>query len=64
MKERRRIERRNLAAESAHVARVRKGRIFNTDQRRIPDRRLNNITVEFISIDDFYLANSNTIYHS
>ncbi len=64
MKERRKIERRNFTAESANVSRFRKGKIFNADQRRIPDRRLNNITVEYISIDDFYLANTNTVYHS
>jgi len=64
MRERRRIERRNLAAESAPVGRVRMGKIFNADQRRIPDRRLNNISVEYISIDDFYLKSSNSAYHS
>ena len=40
------------------------GKIFNADQRRIPDRRLNNISVEYISIDDFYLKSSNSAYHS
>jgi hypothetical protein len=64
MKDRRTKERRNLKAEAAHVARVRKGRAFNADQRRLPDRRLNNIRVEFISIDDFYQASSNRLYHT
>ena len=64
MKDRRTKERRNLKPESAHVVRVRKGRAFNAEQRRTPDRRLNNIRVEFISIEDFYQINSNSVYHS
>lgn len=65
MKERRVAERRNLASISVHTTVGRRGQDFNADQRRIPDRRLNNIAVEFISIDDFlYLANTRNDYHS
>jgi hypothetical protein len=64
MKERRAKDRRNLTSKLAHTAESSKGRILNVDRRRAPDRRLNNIHVEFISIDDFYLKSSNSVYHS
>lgn len=64
MKERRATDRRNLTAKALHVVVSKRGQVMNADRRHIPDRRLNNIKVEFISIDDFYLENSQRAYHS
>ena len=54
MKERRKKERRNITLISPFTIVDRKGRSRAVDRRRIPDRRLNNINVEFIPLDDFY----------
>ncbi len=64
MKDRRAAERRRSVSNPVRVVVGKKGRVPNTDQRSIPDRRLNNIAVEFISIDDFYLTNIHNGYHS
>lgn len=54
MKERRRKERRDIRLVSPFVIVDRKGRSRSVDRRRIPDRRLNNILVEFIPLDIYY----------
>jgi len=57
MKERRRKERRDIRLVSPLLVVDRKGRSRSVDRRRIPDRRLNNIHVEFIPLDVFYNSN-------
>jgi hypothetical protein len=57
MKERRNKERREIKHVSLSVVIDRKGRSRSVDRRRIPDRRLNNIHVEFIPLDVFYNSN-------
>jgi hypothetical protein len=65
MKDRRTAERRSFISTSVRIDVGKKGRVPNADQRQIPDRRLNNIAVEFISIDDYYyLTNSHNTCHS
>lgn len=64
VKERRAVNRRDLISKEAYTVVGKKGQVFNADRRRIPDRRLNNIRVEFISIDDFYLSNGDSVYRS
>jgi hypothetical protein len=54
MKERREKERRDIKLVSPLVVVDMKGRSRSVDRRRIPDRRLNNIRVEFIPLDVFY----------
>jgi ribosomal protein S25 len=54
MKERRHKERRNIRLVSPFVIVDRKGRSRSVDRRRVPDRRLNNIRVEFIPLDIYY----------
>jgi len=54
MKERRNKERRDTKLVSPFVVVDMKGRSRSVDRRRIPDRRLNNIHVEFIPLDVFY----------
>jgi hypothetical protein len=54
MKERRRKERRDIRLVSPLLVVDRKGRSRSVDRRRIPDRRLNNIIVEFIPLDAYY----------
>jgi hypothetical protein len=54
MKERRQKERRNACPPSPLVVVDPKGRKRSLDRRRIPDRRLNNIVVEFIPLDVYY----------
>jgi hypothetical protein len=54
MKERRNKERRDIVLVSPFIVVDRKGRSRSVDRRRIPDRRLNNIQVEFIPLDIYY----------
>jgi hypothetical protein len=54
MKERRHKERRDIRLISPFVIVDRKGRSTTVDRRRVPDRRLNNIRVEFIPLDIYY----------
>ena len=54
MKERRHKERRDIRLVSPFVIVDRKGRSRSVDRRRIPDRRLNNIHVEFIPLNTYY----------
>lgn len=54
MKDRRKKERRNASLASPVVVMDPKGRKKTLDRRRIPDRRLNNIGVEFIPLDVYY----------
>jgi hypothetical protein len=54
MKERRHKERRDITLASPFVVIDMKGRSRSVDRRRIPDRRLNNIHVEFIPLDVYY----------
>ena len=54
MKERRDKERRGTKLALPLVVVDMKGRSRSVDRRRIPDRRLNNIHVEFIPLDVFY----------
>jgi hypothetical protein len=54
MKERREKERRDTKLASSLVVVDMKGRSRSVDRRRVPDRRLNNIHVEFIPLDVFY----------
>jgi len=54
MKERRNKERRDTKLVSPFVVVDMKGRSRSVDRRRVPDRRLNNIHVEFIPLDVFY----------
>jgi hypothetical protein len=54
MKERREKERRDTKLVSPFVFVDMKGRSRSADRRRLPDRRLNNIHVEFIPLDVFY----------
>jgi len=54
MKERRDKERRSTKRVLPFVVVDMKGRSRSVDRRRIPDRRLNNIHVEFIPLDVFY----------
>jgi hypothetical protein len=53
-KERREKERRNTKLLHSFVVVDMKGRSRSMNRRRIPDRRLNNINVEFIPLDVFY----------
>ena len=53
-KERREKERRNTKLLHSFVVVDMKGRSRSVDRRRVPDRRLNNIHVEFIPLDVFY----------
>lgn len=54
MKDRRQRERRNNEQESPLLMVDSKGRKKSVDRRRIPDRRLSNIVVEFIPLDTYY----------
>jgi hypothetical protein len=54
MKDRRQKERRKDGLASPLIAVDPKGRKKSVDRRRIPDRRLNNIAVEFIPLDIYY----------
>jgi hypothetical protein len=54
MKERRHQERRNLGRAQTFAALHTKVGRKPVDRRRIPDRRLNNIQVEFIPLDVYY----------
>lgn len=54
MRERRHKERRNIGLASSFIVEDRKGRKRSMDRRRVPDRRLNNIRVEFIPLDVYY----------
>ena len=54
MKERRNRERRDIKVLSPFVVVDMKGRSRSVDRRRMPDRRLNNIRVEFIPLDVYY----------
>lgn len=54
MKERRHKERRDIRLVSPFIVVDRKGRSRSVDRRRTPDRRLNNIRVEFIPLDIYY----------
>jgi len=54
MKERRHKERRDIRLVSPFIVVDRKGRTRSVDRRRTPDRRLNNIHVEFIPLDVYY----------
>jgi len=54
MKERRNKERRDTKLVSPFVVVDMKGRSRSVDRRRTPDRRLNNIRVEFIPLDIYY----------
>jgi hypothetical protein len=54
MKERRTKERRSFQSRPAVSGKGNKRRSGVADRRRIPDRRLNSIRVEYISLGDFY----------
>jgi hypothetical protein len=54
MKDRRQKERRSTGSAAPLVVVDPKGRKRSLDRRRIPDRRLNNIVVEFIPLDVYY----------
>jgi hypothetical protein len=54
MKDRRHKERRNIGLASSLIVVDPKGRKRTVDRRRVPDRRLNNIVVEFIPLDVYY----------
>lgn len=54
MKDRRQRERRNDNLKSPLLMVDSKGRKKTVDRRRIPDRRLSNIIVEFIPLDTYY----------
>ena len=57
MIEKRCKERRDASHASAFVVVDTKGRTMSVDRRRAPDRRLNNIVVEFIPLDVYYDSN-------
>jgi hypothetical protein len=54
MRERRHKERRDIDHASSFMIVDTKGRTRSMDRRRVPDRRLNNILVEFIPLDVYY----------
>lgn len=54
MRERRHEERRDINHASSFIIVDTKGRTRSMDRRRVPDRRLNNIVVEFIPLDVYY----------
>jgi hypothetical protein len=54
MRERRHEERRDINHASSFIFVDTKGRTRSMDRRRVPDRRLNNIIVEFIPLDVYY----------
>jgi hypothetical protein len=64
MKERRTQERRSFKAAPNPLVKDNKGQAKLSDRRRIPDRRLNNITVEYISLNDFYNSKIHVAEHS
>jgi hypothetical protein len=53
MQERRKIQRRHNGRDCDFPLQTRDGKIIDTDRRHLPDRRMDNITVEEITCEDF-----------